>query len=760
MSSDSHILVVDDDPEILSGTARLLTTAGYHTMTAQTGQQALDVAQKYLPDVILLDNVLPDIHGTDVCRRLKAEKATAGIFISILSGSKTHASDKSDGLECGADEYITRPIGNRELLARVKAMLRLRNAEKELEWHRHRLEDLVAKRTDELNNEIDGHKQAKEALIRSKTFSQSVLNSLTAHIAVLDKSGDILAVNHAWRDFARHNGGNEVTVSQDANYFIACRQAADSAEGDSAVAALQGIMAVMNGEKSVFSLEYPCHSPTEQRFFEMKVVPLVGVQKRVVVAHENMTELKQTEARLRQRSQELAMLNRVSTQASHSLSAEQVTSNALESLLQATEASAAFLLKKQGDELMPIGIAFADPSRTFAEFPTHKLGECLCGMAVTEHRGIYSMDIEHDMRCTWEECKQAGLRSAAALPLFGGHDIIAVLGLGTDYPHDFAAHTEYLETLAAAVALGLKNAQLFEQTQQHAQDLETEVRKRTLELENAQKTLMSSLEDIKQANLDIEAANHRLQELDRLKSMFIASMSHELRTPLNSIIGFTGILLQGLAGDLNAEQHDQLSRVRRAGTHLLALISDVIDVSKIEAGKVDLYREAIDVGKLIDEARVTVQHDAAEKGLILRTDVAEPIMLYTDRRRLLQCVVNLLSNAVKYSEHGTIAVTAGLTGQQVCIRVADTGIGIAESDLPRLFTSFVRLESHLKTRVSGTGLGLYLTKKIVTDLLGGTIDVISRLGQGSTFELMLPVADSSRQQSGNSEWPDADRVSS
>ncbi len=581
---------------------------------------------------------------------------------------------------------------------------------------------------------------AKKAIQKSEAFAQSILNSLGAHIAVLDEHGKIIAVNEAWQNFARLNGGDESeNISIGADYFSVCQRASLLQPDESAAAALEGITTVMNGMQPFFFLEYPCHSPTENRWFVMKVEQLRDMPSRVVIAHENITALKQAEMALRQRSRELTALNKVSIQISQSLSVEKVVSQALAGLLQATEASAAFLLMKKEETLIPAGIVFSDPDRTFAEFPIHKLGECLCGMAVSERRSIFSLDIFTDQRCTWEECKQAGLHSAAALPLFSGSDVIAVLGLGTDTVNDFEEQAEYLETLASAVALGLQNALLFEQIQQHASKLEEEVRRRTLELKNSQKTLICLLEDVKQAKDQLETANQKLLELDRLKSMFIASMSHELRTPLNSIIGFTGILLQGLAGDLNDEQQDQLSRVSRAGKHLLALITDVIDVSKIEAGKVDLYPEWFDVGDLINDAITAVKAEAEAKRLSLTAVIHKAIPVCTDRRRLLQCVMNLLSNAVKYSEKGTISVTVKKTDNQIEIHVADSGIGIAESDLPLLFSSFVRLESHLKTKTSGTGLGLYLTRKIVTELLGGTISIESKLDHGSTFKLTLPI---------------------
>ncbi len=143
MNSDNMILVVDDEPLALSGTSRLLKQSGYKVIEAQTGEQALQSARKYMPDLILLDMVLPDMDGLEICRILKTDNNTSGILICIISGIKTTTSDQSEGLEVGADDYIVRPIENRELLARVQAMIRLRNTEKELEKHRSHLEALV-----------------------------------------------------------------------------------------------------------------------------------------------------------------------------------------------------------------------------------------------------------------------------------------------------------------------------------------------------------------------------------------------------------------------------------------------------------------------------------------------------------------------------------------------------------------------------------------------------------------------------------------
>ncbi|MCP4574664.1 MAG: hypothetical protein GY846_00025 [Deltaproteobacteria bacterium] len=264
--------------------------------------------------------------------------------------------------------------------------------------------------------------------------------------------------------------------------------------------------------------------------------------------------------------------------------------------------------------------------------------------------------------------------------------------------------------------------------------MEKELKKHRDHLEVLVKERTGALEE---KTMALEHANVRLMDLDRLKSMFIASMSHELRTPLNSIIGFTGIILQGMTGEINSEQQDQLWRVYRSAKHLLALINDVIDISKIEAGKFDVHTEEFSLNGLIREAVSNFAREMADKGLNLEVFLSQDVRLTTDRRRLLQCILNYLSNAVKFTEKGTVSITADKIDGIIEIKVSDTGIGIEEEDLDRLFESFVRLDSDMKIKTAGTGLGLYLTKKIATEILGGSVFVESRWGEGSTFGIVV-----------------------
>lgn len=273
------------------------------------------------------------------------------------------------------------------------------------------------------------------------------------------------------------------------------------------------------------------------------------------------------------------------------------------------------------------------------------------------------------------------------------------------------------------------------------------ITKHITELKEAEEALQKAHTELEakvvERTRELTQANLRLQELDRLKSMFIASMSHELRTPLNSVIGFSSILLDEWVGSLNDEQKKNLSIVLRSGQHLLALINDVIDVSKIEAGQIEPFIEDFDLHEVISEATTYLSKQVNQNKLELKVESAHH-MMHTDRRRLLQCLLNLISNAAKFTEEGYICLDARIvecSQNPPCaqISVADTGSGIKKEDLPKLFFSFSRIDSPLRKKVPGTGLGLYLTKKLLTEILKGEISVKSEYGVGSRFTMKIPV---------------------
>lgn len=243
---------------------------------------------------------------------------------------------------------------------------------------------------------------------------------------------------------------------------------------------------------------------------------------------------------------------------------------------------------------------------------------------------------------------------------------------------------------------------------------------------------------VEERTRELAEANARLIELDRLKSMFLASMSHELRTPLNSIIGFTGLILMGMAGEINEEQRKQLTMVYNSANHLLNLINDILDISKIESNKVEISIEKIDLSDIIKEVLSIIKPMASKKEISLETNFEDNLIIESDRRRVKQILMNLVGNAVKFTEKGSVSIEAFKVNNEISVKVRDTGIGIKKEEMNKLFQPFQQLDMSSTKQYEGTGLGLYLCKKLTT-LLKGTIKAESEFGKGSTFTINFPI---------------------
>ena len=238
---------------------------------------------------------------------------------------------------------------------------------------------------------------------------------------------------------------------------------------------------------------------------------------------------------------------------------------------------------------------------------------------------------------------------------------------------------------------------------------------------------------------ELEQAKEAAESADRLKSAFLATMSHELRTPLNSIIGFTGILQQELAGPLNDEQKKQLGMVADSADHLLSLINDVLDLSKIEAGQMRIVCEPFEIRPLLEKVARTVRPMAERKSLTFGLNIDPGVgRVCADSRRVEQVLLNLLSNALKFTDKGEMKISCILQGAYVMVSVTDTGIGIRPEDIDKLFRPFTQIHDDLARPYEGTGLGLSISKRLVM-MMGGTITVESEWKKGSTFSFILPV---------------------
>ena len=253
--------------------------------------------------------------------------------------------------------------------------------------------------------------------------------------------------------------------------------------------------------------------------------------------------------------------------------------------------------------------------------------------------------------------------------------------------------------------------------------------------------LKSVTAQLRQRSAEVEQKNAELEQISQMKSRFLASMSHELRTPLNAIIGFSEVLDARMFGELNKKQAEYVKDIHESGHHLLALVNDILDLSKIEAGRMELDLSRFDLPQTLESAVLMVQERATRHGLTVDLDIDKDLgSVYGDERRIKQVVLNLLSNAVKFTpDGGRIEITAKPVNDTVQIAVRDTGVGVAKEDQAAIFEEFRQVQSDQARKQEGTGLGLALTKKFI-ELHRGTLGVDSAPGQGSTFTVTLPLA--------------------
>ncbi len=314
---------------------------------------------------------------------------------------------------------------------------------------------------------------------------------------------------------------------------------------------------------------------------------------------------------------------------------------------------------------------------------------------------------------------ESGLRSGVAVPLKARDVVIGVLYVYSRKPHQFREEDrQLLSTLADQAAIAIENAKLYQQVSQHAEELEANVSERTQELE--------------QANLKLAAASQH-------KSDFLANMSHELRTPMNAIIGFTRLVMRRTKEVLPVRQYENLEKILVSADHLLALINDILDLSKIEAGRMEVHATSFNLESLVDLCLRTVEPLVKSDRLRLGKGLAAELPpLYTDEDKLKQILINLLSNAVKFTAEGTVTVTTRYQDGELTLAVADTGIGIPERALGVIFEEFRQVDSSTTREYGGTGLGLSISRHLAR-LLGGDITVQSAVRVGSTFTVTLPL---------------------
>jgi signal transduction histidine kinase len=450
---------------------------------------------------------------------------------------------------------------------------------------------------------------------------------------------------------------------------------------------------------------------SEPRLFSDKQVELVQTfADQAVIAIENVRLFQELQARTRDLAASVGQfkaLAEVSHAVNSSLDLQEVLANIVARAVQLSASdSGAVYEYDEATELLQLrtthGLSPQIAQTLLAS--SLRIGEGATGTAAQTRAPFQVADMmatdaySGPLRAVMEE---SGMRAVLALPLLREGRILGGLTVSRRIAGEYPAEAvEVLQTFAAQSALAIENARLFREIEQKSRELEV-------------------------------ASRH--------KSQFLANMSHELRTPLNAILGYTELISDGIYGDVPQTILEILERVRNSGRHLLGLINDVLDLSKIEAGQLTLSLSDFSVSGVVLTAVTGVESLAAEKGLQLNVDVPDHLpVMRGDERRLTQVLVNLLGNAIKFTEKGHVGVHAKLEGGNVTLGVSDTGPGIAAAEQDKIFEEFQQAESTIKRAKGGTGLGLAIAKRIA-EMHGGRIWLESELGKGSTFWVSIPL---------------------
>ena len=450
---------------------------------------------------------------------------------------------------------------------------------------------------------------------------------------------------------------------------------------------------------------------TEVRPFSDKQIALIKTfADQATIAIENVRLFKELEARTNELTRsvgELRALGEVSQAVSSTLDLETVLTRIVSHAVQlsGTDGGAIYEYDEASKEFhLRATDHMEEELITALRNNPPRLGDGVVGRAAASREPVQVPNILQEsayaprMR---QMLERFGFRASLAVPLLREDRIVGGLVVRRKSVGEFRPEViELLKTFATQSVLAIQNARLFREIEDKSQQ--------------------------------IEAAN-------RHKSEFLANMSHELRTPLNAIIGFSEVLQERYFGELNEKQAEYTDDILSSGRHLLSLINEILDLSKVEAGRMELELATFDIPLAIDNARTFVRERATTHGITLEVKVDERLGDFTgDERKIKQILLNLLSNAVKFTpEGGRITINARPTNGSVEISVTDTGIGIAEEDQPRIFEEFRQVGNDSK-KIEGTGLGLTLAKKFV-ELHGGRIWVESEVGKGSTFVFTLPV---------------------
>jgi PAS domain S-box-containing protein len=655
------ILNVDDYEAGRYATSRVLRQAGYDVIEAATGAEALEKASTH-PDLVVLDVNLPDLDGFEVCRRLKEAPATSAIPVLYLSAAYRGPEHRVQGLDIGADGYLTQPVDGRELVATVNALLRAR--------------------------------QVRDAVKDSEKRFRSLMTATSDIIWTAGPHGMGEMEQADWREFT---GQTEEEARGDGWL--------DAVHPDERTETRRSWKRALE-EESSYEVDYRLRRRDgEYRLMRVRAVPVEDESGKVrewVGACTDITEQRVAQDSLARHAHQLRELARASLAIS--------SAGSLEGTLQAiTDHARAVIGAHQAVTSLTAGKDWAQavtavslsgkyaPYRRYAQPPD---GSGLYALVCETNRPVRMTQAELEAHPRWPDIAAAGgghppMRGWLAAPLVArdGRNL-GLIQLSDRADGDFTEQDEViLVQLAQLASVAVENTRLLEET----------------------------------------------QEANRAKSDFLATMSHELRTPLNAMIGYTDLLMLGVPAPIPEPALEHVERIRGAALHLTQLIEEVLTYARFEAGHDELHVERTILPDLIEDVAGMVEPLAREKGLEFVIEIEPaPVEIETDPGKLRQILVNLLGNAVKFTEAGQVQLAARGEGDQLVVEVSDTGIGIPETFLEKIFEPFWQVDGTKTRRAGGTGLGLGVVRQLARRL-GGDVKVRSSEQTGSTFTVRLPL---------------------